>query len=173
MYRPLSFLLKKHRAIMADLGMIDKDRLAETKVKPDADDASGSDLPASRYSPRVVDSTSLFVLLWLYKSKYSIKFTHLGHLQSKPRSYSVPFSIISVTMFVVAVAGGTEGIGRTVFDAIKAQGKFEPIVLSRKVGITECRDSLQADTCHRQTRRQRSSSEPESLPSIMPTSMNL
>ncbi|KAH6953840.1 hypothetical protein BKA56DRAFT_504284 [Ilyonectria sp. MPI-CAGE-AT-0026] len=35
-------------------------------------------------------------------------------------------------MFVVAVAGGTEGIGRTVLDAIKAQGKFEPIVLSRK-----------------------------------------
>ncbi|UPL02967.1 hypothetical protein LCI18_013901 [Fusarium solani-melongenae] len=35
-------------------------------------------------------------------------------------------------MSVVAVAGGAEGIGRTVLDAIKAQGKFQPIVLSRK-----------------------------------------
>lgn len=52
-------------------------------------------------------------------------------------------------MSVVAVAGGTEGIGRTVLDAIKARGKFQPIVLSRKVGTTECRASLQADTGHR------------------------
>lgn len=36
-------------------------------------------------------------------------------------------------MVVVAVAGGTGGLGRTVLDAIAKAGKHEAIVLSRTV----------------------------------------
>jgi nucleoside-diphosphate-sugar epimerase len=33
----------------------------------------------------------------------------------------------------VAIAGGTGGLGRTLVDAIKARGKHEVLVLSRRV----------------------------------------
>jgi uncharacterized protein YbjT (DUF2867 family) len=33
----------------------------------------------------------------------------------------------------VAIAGGTGGLGRALIDAIKAQGKHQVVVLSRKV----------------------------------------
>lgn len=36
-------------------------------------------------------------------------------------------------MSVIAVAGGTDGIGRAVTEAIVAQGLFKVIVLTRKV----------------------------------------
>lgn len=36
-------------------------------------------------------------------------------------------------MVVVAVAGGTSGLGLTIVQALKVQGKHEVLVLSRKV----------------------------------------
>ena len=36
-------------------------------------------------------------------------------------------------MSVIAVAGGTGGVGRAIVDALKATGKYEVVVLSRKV----------------------------------------
>lgn len=35
-------------------------------------------------------------------------------------------------MSVIAVAGGTGGVGRAIVDALNATGKFEVVVLSRK-----------------------------------------
>lgn len=36
-------------------------------------------------------------------------------------------------MVVVAVAGGTGSVGKTIVDALKADGTYEVIVLARKV----------------------------------------
>lgn len=80
MSKPLSFSLKKYRSIRADLSMIDKETLAETNVKPDAGDQSGSDLPANRDSPRVFDLTSLIVLICLYKFKYKLNSASSSHI---------------------------------------------------------------------------------------------
>lgn len=37
-------------------------------------------------------------------------------------------------MVVVAVVGGTGNVGKTIVDALKKDGKYDVIVLSRKVG---------------------------------------
>lgn len=37
-------------------------------------------------------------------------------------------------MVVVAVAGGTGSVGRTIVEAIKADGSYEVVVLARNVG---------------------------------------
>jgi hypothetical protein len=36
---------------------------------------------------------------------------------------------------VVAVAGGSHGLGRAIVDALNADDRYEPVVLSRSVGI--------------------------------------
>ena len=38
-------------------------------------------------------------------------------------------------MSVVAVAGGTGSLGRTIVDAIKEAGKFEVVILAREVSL--------------------------------------
>lgn len=48
--------------------------------------------------------------------------------------YSLPIVLVS-TMVVVAVAGGTGGVGRTVLDAIAKSGQHQAIVLSRIVSL--------------------------------------
>lgn len=35
---------------------------------------------------------------------------------------------------IVAVAGGSSGLGRSIIDALKESSKYTPLVLSRKVG---------------------------------------
>lgn len=46
-------------------------------------------------------------------------------------------------MAVVAVAGGTGGVGRTVLDAIAKSGRHKAIVLSRGVRLLALRSSFE------------------------------
>jgi nucleoside-diphosphate-sugar epimerase len=39
---------------------------------------------------------------------------------------------------IVAVAGGSGGLGRAIIDALKASSKYEPLILSRKVRLKCC-----------------------------------
>ena len=39
---------------------------------------------------------------------------------------------------IVAVAGGSGGLGRAIIDALKASSKYEPLILSRKVRSKCC-----------------------------------
>lgn len=58
------------------------------------------------------------------------QFQNLAPLQQ----CSLPIVLVS-TMVVVAVAGGTGGVGRTVLDAIAKSGQHQAIVLSRTVSL--------------------------------------
>lgn len=47
---------------------------------------------------------------------------------------NLQFLYLNIRMSVLAVAGGTGGVGRTIVDELVAQGKHKIIILSRKVG---------------------------------------
>ena len=63
-------------------------------------------------------------------------------MTEKAENSKTQFTILDhhyINMGIIAVAGGTGGIGRALVDAIVVRGKHEVKILSRKVGVTTIR----------------------------------
>lgn len=67
-----------------------------------------------------------------YESSYQSNTLNLLFIKAS----TAPIRIVLSKMVVIAIVGGTGGVGRTLVEAFVADGKYQVIVLARKVQLT-------------------------------------
>lgn len=69
-------------------------------------------------------------------------------MSSGGHQHTLKYSLVSLTMVVVAIAGGSGGVGRTILDAIAESGEHNAMVFSRTVSLARSFDSIVLKPCY-------------------------